>query len=352
MSNLLIIVSGIGIIQSILFSLLILQKKNKQSADWILFFWFLIFAIHISLIILIYTYPSQTGIIFAKTFGLLHGPMFFLYTQTIFKSIDKKYSILHIIPFFIFCTSAFFVTKKSVNFWEISLLITKTISLLSYPIFIGIWIKKKLTQFKNSRADSFIMDSQWLHSILIIMILYAIIGSIHVLANILLDIEFSILLDLIIFVIMITIIGFYGLKYKIVYDSEIHITSLPEYKNSPLKKTDVATLKNSIDTFFNTTDDYLQPTFSLTELSKKLQIPKHHLSEIISLEMGTTFYDIVNAKRIQYVIRRMHEQSDTHITLEALGYDAGYNSKSSFYHHFKKYTGKTPRKYKLEISSN
>jgi hypothetical protein len=43
MQNGLIILSGIGIIQSILFSLLLAQKKNKKFSDWILISWFLVF---------------------------------------------------------------------------------------------------------------------------------------------------------------------------------------------------------------------------------------------------------------------------------------------------------------------
>ena len=65
--------------------------------------------------------------------------------------------------------------------------------------------------------------------------------------------------------------------------------------------------------------------------------------------MGRTFYDVVNGKRIEYAIERLRDQSDGQITMEGLGYDAGFSTKSAFYHHFKAHTGKTPGQFKGEI---
>ena len=355
MSNEILIISGIGIIQSILFSLLLVQKKQKQFSDWLLLLWFIIFAIHLLLIVLIQNNPSQIVIVLAKTFGLLHGPFLLLYCQTVFNETLSVKSLWHLFPFALLTISAFFVNTSNMNSWEILLLILKTISLVSYPIFVSLWLKKKLDLIKLSRADNFIVDSYWLKNLVIVLLIYASIGILHVLLNVVFNIQFSILLDIIFFVVMITIIGFYGLKFKIVYNSDVLIANesiTPQYKHSPLKKVETSILKKQIDDFFSETEDYLDPNFSLTQLSNKLSIPKHHLSEIINLEMGTTFYDIVNAKRIQYAMRRINIKSDSNITLEALGYESGYNSKSSFFHHFKKYSGKTPRQYKLEIGSN
>ena len=107
--------------------------------------------------------------------------------------------------------------------------------------------------------------------------------------------------------------------------------------------------REKINQFFANTDEYLNPEFSLTQLSERVGIPKHHLSEIINLDMGTTFYDIVNAKRIQHAVLRMSDGSVKYITLEGLGYECGFNTKSAFYHHFKNFTGKTPGNFKKEI---
>lgn len=351
MANEFFIISGIGIIQCFLFLLLILQKKRKQFSDWVLLLWFLFFSIHLLLIIVIQNHTSQLLTIFAKTLSLLLGPFLLFYSQVVFNEKISTKSLWHLFPFIALTFLAFFVNTNNLHQWEILLLVAKTISLISYPIFVSIWLNKKLNHLKLSRADNSIYDSYWLKRLALVLLIYAGIGIFHVLANVLFNIQFSLLLDIVFFVAMITIIGFYGLKFKVVYDSDIN-PQLPQYKNSPLKTAEIADLKKKVRAFFSETEDYLKPAFSLSQLSKKLNIPKHHLSEIINLEMETTFYDLVNAKRIQYAISRMREQSESNITLEALGYESGYNSKSSFFHHFKKHTGKTPRQYKLEISSD
>lgn len=355
MLNEIVIIAGIGIIQSILFSLLLLQKKSKQLSDWILLSWFLTFAIHLSLIILINNPTDQILIVLAKTITLLHGPFLLIYAKAVFNEKVSIKSLIHAFPFILLSVIAFFVSIKNVELWEIVLIITKTISLLFYPIYVGIWLNKKLKLIKTTSARNFIYDSYWIKITALIILFFAIFAGIHVLSDILLKINFSIILDLIFYVIMITIIGFYGLKFKVVYDSDIQLNSKPTrslYKHSPLKMSEVQKLKSEIDSFFNTTEDYLNHNFSLGELSEKLNTPKHHLSEILNSEMGTTFYDIVNSKRIHYATNRLNEKSESNITLEALGYESGFNSKSSFFHHFKKYTGKTPRQYKLTIGSD
>ena len=121
------------------------------------------------------------------------------------------------------------------------------------------------------------------------------------------------------------------------------------YVTSPLASQEVESKKQKIQQFFADSQDYLKPDFSLTILSKKLAIPRHHLSELINQEMGSSFYDLVNEHRIKHAIQLMKAGKDANITLEALGYDCGFNTKSAFYHHFKQFTGKTPGQFRKEI---
>ena len=65
--------------------------------------------------------------------------------------------------------------------------------------------------------------------------------------------------------------------------------------------------------------------------------------------MNSTFYDLVNRRRIDYALHRIQNTEDSEaLTLEALGYESGFNTKSAFYRHFKFYTGKTPGQAKKE----
>ncbi|RMZ50727.1 AraC family transcriptional regulator [Flavobacteriaceae bacterium PRS1] len=354
MQNRLIILSGIGIIQSILFSLLLAQKKNKKFSDWILISWFLIFSIHLLLLIVLKNNPSNLIMVLSKTVSLLHGPFFLFYTKGVFNQRLVKKELLHLLPFLLFTITIFLINQEASLIWEILLLITKILSLVIYPIYVIWWLNRKLLLLKTSRADNFILESTWVKTIAIILLSNATIGIIHVLVNILFNVQFYDILDIMFYVMIITIIGFYGIKFGIVFEQDIPVRTTSEkkkrYKNSPLKREETKMMRKRIDNFFEETNHYLNPDFSLSKLSSSLNIPKHHLSKIINLDIGSTFYDIVNAKRIQHAVQRISEQSDKNITLEGLGYECGFNTKASFFYHFKRYIGKTPGQFKSEMS--
>lgn len=356
MFNYVFIVSGIGIIQSLIFSLFIIQKKNKRPSDWILLFWFLVFSIHLALIMALNKDFSLLSLTLAKTFGLLHGPLFLIYTQAVFNSQPSQKTFLHLLPFLIFLIVGLSIKPEISDTWDTLLVIIKSLSLIMYPLYIRFWLVDKLNLLKTYRADGFLLDSIWIKTLAILFLIYASVGILHVLADVLFGVTFSIILDIVLYVSMVTIIGFYGLKFRIVYESEFSesnpLINKDKYQNSPLKRGEILEKRKKIDAFFENTKAYLNPDFSLTILSERLGIPKHHLSEIINLDMGTTFYDIINAKRIQYAVQRLTEGSDKLITLEGLGYECGYKTKSAFYHHFKRFTGKTPGKFRSEISTD
>lgn len=94
---------------------------------------------------------------------------------------------------------------------------------------------------------------------------------------------------------------------------------------------------------------FLDPSLNLDLLSELTKIPKHHLSQIFSLQMGKSFADYINQLRIQYACKELEKERD--ISIEQLGYACGFNSKVSFYRNFKSSTGLTPSQYIAEMRS-
>jgi AraC-like DNA-binding protein len=86
------------------------------------------------------------------------------------------------------------------------------------------------------------------------------------------------------------------------------------------------------------------PALSLQDLSAKLGIPAHKLSQTLNGYMQTSFFDAVNAARVDIVKARVDQGSDQ--TFLALATEAGFNSKSTFNVAFKKATGMTPSEYR------
>ena len=94
---------------------------------------------------------------------------------------------------------------------------------------------------------------------------------------------------------------------------------------------------------------YLDPKFSLSDLSEKLSISTKHLSQVINQSFDQSFFDFINAYRIQEVQQILKESGNDKVTVLEAMYQAGFNSKSSFNTAFKKVTGQTPSEFRKMI---
>jgi AraC-like DNA-binding protein len=81
---------------------------------------------------------------------------------------------------------------------------------------------------------------------------------------------------------------------------------------------------------------------TLAELAGRLYSTPHKLSEVLSSQMGQTFYDFVNGYRVREVQRRIKAGEARSLKMLALALDAGFASKSTFNDVLKKHTSLTP----------
>jgi len=97
---------------------------------------------------------------------------------------------------------------------------------------------------------------------------------------------------------------------------------------------------------------FLEPELTLAQLSKQTNIPSHYLSQVINEKMQCNFLDFINKYRIQEVKAKLADHKFDHFKILAIGYEAGFNSKTAFYSAFKKYTNTTPSNYRKSFKSN
>jgi AraC-like DNA-binding protein len=88
---------------------------------------------------------------------------------------------------------------------------------------------------------------------------------------------------------------------------------------------------------------FVNPNFTLEEAAKELKVPKHILSQYLNEKLGKSFSNLINEFRIDKAKELL--ETEKSLTIESIGYDSGFNSKSTFFTTFKKITGQTPTEY-------
>jgi AraC-like DNA-binding protein len=91
---------------------------------------------------------------------------------------------------------------------------------------------------------------------------------------------------------------------------------------------------------------YQETELTLQNLSDKIEFPSYQVSQAINEGMKKNFYDLVNGYRVEEAKRLLLDLKNKNFTILSVGFEAGFNSKTTFNTVFKKFTGLTPTEYR------
>ena len=91
---------------------------------------------------------------------------------------------------------------------------------------------------------------------------------------------------------------------------------------------------------------YQEPELTLQQLAEKVRLPAYQVSQAINEGLNKTFYDLVNGYRVEEAKRLLADEKNSNFTILSVGFEAGFNSKTTFNTVFKKFTGMTPTEYR------
>src|SRR6185369_16865270 len=91
---------------------------------------------------------------------------------------------------------------------------------------------------------------------------------------------------------------------------------------------------------------YQEADLTLQNLADRIQLPSYQVSQAINDGMNKNFYDLVNSYRVEEAKRLLLDAKNKDFTILSVGFEAGFNSKTTFNTVFKKFTGLTPTEYR------
>jgi len=374
-----------GIVLAFFLSFLLITKRSKTSADYVLVAWLSTTGFHLITFYLFYTnqdslYPTVVALGFPLP--LAQGPFLYLYTclQTAAVPFRKKLllhflplllSYLLFLPFFLLpfqqkievfrLQGQGFETQMSINSFAIyvSGIVYTTLSLI------------RLLRYRKNLVDEFSntdkINFNWL--------LYLIIWIAAIWIIILFVQE-----DKLIFgaaALFVLWLGYFGIRQVQLFHQNTPqpplapsvVTTNPEtdlagtagsatnnllpppepnnvkYQKSTLSEQDASLIHERLKVLLAEQKPFTNPDLTLNDLAKSLEVHPNHLSQVINSKENKSFYDLVNEKRIEEFIRLIAQPAQQQYTFMSVAYDCGFNSKASFNRNFKKYTGLTPTDY-------
>ncbi|MDW3195039.1 MAG: helix-turn-helix domain-containing protein [Cytophagales bacterium] len=374
-NNIAAIIFGISTLQGLLVALnLLFLKKGNQRANRFLGVLILVIALILFQNFVIaagfYTYLPHLIFVFYPLNGLI-GPLFFIYVivllfpQHQFRPIE----LLHFLGFTVlmifhwnylwfsaalkiqFAEWVYFsdsVTQKQALISIISL----RLHTIAYSVFAILTITKRINSLKGHHANGSISYLNKFNQIAYLFAGYALTSMIVSIFAFtfewkigLFEVYGHVVNSTFLLLMAVITLHFPKHLFFVLKEKPHHANEIP----GP-----IALPEAELYAWMNEKKYFLNPDLKLHDLAIQLQVAPHALSERINQDLNMNFYDFVNHFRIEEFKQRALAPENKHLTLLALAYEVGFNSKASFNRIFKKNTGLTPSQFlrQKEVSTS
>lgn len=348
-----------GVALALFLSLLLLTKRNKTAADYLLGAWLLLCTFHLLLFYFQRTglYPQFLGA--AVPLPLIHGPMLYAYTRALTNRVlPPKVLLLHLLPaaaalVWVFPFIMLPAAEKQLVFdnrgagYELFNLVHRIATILSGLAYFTLSLVV-LRHHRRAIEEEF----SNLEKINLVWLQYLTywIGAIWVGVLVRNDtITFSMATFFIVF------IGYFGMRQVGIFHSPMspdEPAESPErkkYHKSGLTAEVAGRIHKDLTDLMLGERAFRISDLTLNELAGRLNTPANHLSQVINEREGKNFYDYINTLRIEEFKRLASSPESRKYTLLGLAQECGFKSKSSFNRYFRKITGMAPSQFVPEM---
>ena len=386
-TNLTLLISASGILQAILLAaLLYFHSKGDKSVNVFLSLYILCVSILMFIPAAQQLFSLQI-ILYLMPFALLIGPFLYLYVRSFKEVITWRKAWPHFLLFFVFLFLNYLVLPLLINkypsfrqvteemlpdpasYIRIIIRIVRNVQMIIYYFL----ARRTLISYQKSIHHLFSEISQ----INLAWVRWLINGYLFLIISLLIlfyfvvrypdQFELLIVINTTIITPYIYLITFKGISQPTLWqiqpdlnketvekemhkaeEIEIHIMNdeMPRPSKAGLSGDKIEEIVKKIILMMEQEKLYLETDLTLQQLADKLQVPNYQVSQAINDGMKKNFYDLVNGYRVEEAKRLLLDPKNKNFTILSMGFEAGFNSKTTFNTVFKKFTGLTPTEYR------
>ncbi|OFY36468.1 MAG: hypothetical protein A2W91_02695 [Bacteroidetes bacterium GWF2_38_335] len=292
------------------------------------------------------------------------NPFYYFYTRSLTVE-DNKFCTIDL---FHFIPAVLFIPLSIIAFSaESSILTPKLIKSIATALYNGqvflyallmiLLLKKHHINLKNYFSFKESITLNWLKIFVIIYILISVIDLIIFHIHKFNEYESFYFILMVLFF---NFLGYFGIKQTKIYvfENPVHENTsiIQEIKQKADEKNSKPILTNErkeklmleILDLMEKKKMYLNPSLTIYDLSKELNINKTYISLVVNENLQENFNNFINRYRVNEAKILLLSPDYQNLTIEGIANMVGFNSKTSFNAAFKKITGNTPSDYKTK----
>lgn len=341
-----------------IFQIYFLKKKSKSNT----FFSYYLFNIILILVFFLFLDLKYEKIAYALVplllFAVLSiGPMLWIYVKLVIGDESKKLKKHLYIPIGFGIVSLLLIGIDLIIVdVKVSLFIRQTII---YIVLIGLTVifilqsgyysylslklyRKHLKNVGDTFSYTEKVNLSWFKFLIYgyIFLIFGLIASHFVEDSISYFIFYLVLL------IYVTYSGYHALKQDPIFDKIKIENKLNNKIIETINQEDYNELRTKL---FATMDEkklYLDSSLTIHSLARQLNSNNKYVSQLINNDLNKNFVMFINEYRIGDAKTLLLNNENDNLTIESIGYDTGFKSKSAFNRAFKKYTNTTPSEFR------
>ncbi|MEZ4991388.1 MAG: AraC family transcriptional regulator [Saprospiraceae bacterium] len=354
--------------------LLLLTKKQRSTADYLLASWFLLILLAITTIYI--NYNGLTGpqwlVELTDISVYLYGPILWFYTKALTDSRFQfgKQDTLHLLPFVVSACYVLYHLFFGIAIDEKAREIILLSKMLLLPVY-GIAVLGHLRQHTRNITNYYSFTEKiilrWLRflvwSFLIIWTIAAVSQLLFAYGQLEIP-QYGGQFTNLALGLFVLAIGYFGIRQTTIFfpahlieasgGTPMVLTRKEEGNDQQEKEEETGIDETEqldrsqylqLLQFMETEKPFLDGQLTIFKLATQIEMPPHRISKLINSYGKVNFFDFVNRYRIEEIKDKIHQKVHRQQTLLAIALDCGFNSKASFNRAFKKWTGKTPREY-------